>query len=173
MYQENLPLLCLYIIVYNHTCIKKTFHCFVSTLLFITIHVSRKPSIACLYIIVYNHTCIKKTFHCFVSTLLFIIVHVSRKPSIALSLHYCLLSYMYQENLPLLCLYIIVYNHTCIKKTFHCFVSTLLFIIVHVSRKPPSKHACIVPVPASSGFVLYIPYTVCPYRPSTVPVPSY
>ena len=37
----------------------------------------------------------------------------------------------------------------------------------------PSKHACIVPVPASSGFVPYIPYTVCPYRPSTVPVPSY
>ena len=38
--------------------------------------------------------------------------------------------------------------------------------------KKPSKHACIVPAPASSRFVPYIPYTVCPYRPSTVPVPS-
>ena len=37
----------------------------------------------------------------------------------------------------------------------------------------PSKHASIVTVPASSGFVPYIPYTICPYRPSTVPVPSY
>ena len=37
----------------------------------------------------------------------------------------------------------------------------------------PSKHASIVTVPASSGFVPYIPYTVCPYRPCTVPVPSY
>ena len=51
--------------------------------------------------------------------------------------------------------------------------SVLVFDSLHWAGDIPSKHACIVPVPASSGFVPYIPYTVCPYRPSTVPLPSY
>ena len=36
----------------------------------------------------------------------------------------------------------------------------------------PSKHASIVPVSAPTGFVPYIPYTVCQYWHGTIPVPS-
>ena len=39
-------------------------------------------------------------------------------------------------------------------------------------NKEPSKHASIVPVPAPTGLVSYMPYTVCQYRLGTVPVPS-
>ena len=42
----------------------------------------------------------------------------------------------------------------------------------HQYRWLHSKHASIVPVPASTGLVPYIPYTVNQYWPGTIPVPS-